>query len=118
MSGLTSTSNTLGVSMKPDYFIAGGLWIERRRNREGPVVTYTIWKPNTSRIFTDTKKALKFIAWPKGTPTGDDLRDWFAELAYKDAKAKPTTVSKDQIAAESFGPEAHEEPNENTKMIT
>ena len=104
--------------MKPDYFTAGGLWIERRRNREGPVVTYTIWKPNTSRIFTDTKKALKFIAWPKGTPTGDDLRDWFAELAYKDAKAKPTTVSKDQIAAEGFGPEAHEEPNDNTKMVT
>ena len=104
--------------MKPDYFTAGGLWIERRRNREGPVVTYTIWKPNTSRIFTDTKKALKFIAWPKGTPTGDDLRDWFASFADKDTKAKPTTVSKDQIAAEGFGPEAHEEPNENTKMIT
>ena len=104
--------------MKPDYFTAGGLWIERRRNREGPVVTYTIWKPHTSRIFTDTKKALKFIAWPKGTPTGDDLRDWFASFADKDAKAKPTTVSKDQIAAEGFGPEAHEEPNDNTKMVT
>ena len=42
--------------MKPDYFTAGGLYIERRRNREGPPVTYTIWKPNTSRIFTDVRQ--------------------------------------------------------------
>ena len=105
--------------MKPDYYTAGGsLWIERRRNREGPTITYTVWKPHTSRIFTDTKVALKFIAWPKNTPTGDDLRDWFASFAVKDTKAKPAVVSKTQIAAESWGPEAHAKPDENTKMIT
>ena len=104
--------------MKPDYFTASGLYIERRRNREGPVVTYTIWKPNTSRIFTDTKAALKFIAWPKSTPTGEAIREWFKSFEPKDAGAKPVPTDKERIAAEGFGPEAHIEPNENTKMIT
>ena len=104
--------------MKPDYFTAGGLYIERRRNREGPTVTYTIWKPNTSRIFTDTKAALKFIAWPASTPTGAEIREWFDSFKPKDAEATPVPCDKARIAAEGFGPEAHPEPNENTKMIT
>lgn len=105
--------------MKPDYFTAGGLYIERRRNREGPPVTYTIWKPNTSRIFTDVKAALKFIAWPASTPTGGEIREWFDSFKPKDAGAKLLPRPDERIVAEGFGPEAHEpEPNESTKMIT
>ena len=88
--------------MKPDYFTAGGLWIERRRNKEGPPVTYTIWKPNTSRIFTDVKKAIKFAAYPASTPTGQELREWFKSFKPKDV---PDPVPK-------------KEPNDQTKMIT
>ena len=84
--------------MKPDYFAAGGLWIERRRNREGPPVTYTVWKPNTSRIFTDVKKAIKFAAYPASTPTGQELRAWFKSLN--------VCVQKEP------------EPSDSTKMIT
>ena len=104
--------------MKPDYFTAGGLYIERRRNREGPPVTYTIWKPNTSRIFTDTKAALKFIAWPKSTPTGEAIREWFDSFKPKDAVTTLEETDRNAVKATGFGPEAHEEPNENTKMIT
>ena len=86
--------------MKPDYFTAGGLWIERRRNKEGPPVTYTIWKPNTSRIFTDVKKAIKFAAYPASTPTGQELRQWFKSF---------DVVVPEQIK---------DEPNDQTKMIT
>ena len=104
--------------MKPDYFTAGGLYIERRRNREGPPVTYTIWKPNTSRIFTDTKAALKFIAWPKGTPTGESIREWFDSFKPKDTKAKLLPRPQKRIDAEGFGPEAHDtDPTANTKTI-
>ena len=88
--------------MKPDYYTAGGLWIERRRNKEGPPVTYTVWKPNTSRIFTDVKKAIKFAAYPASTPTGQELRQWFKSFEPKDV---PDPVPK-------------EEPNDQTKMIT
>ena len=88
--------------MKPDYYTAGGLWIERRRNKEGPPVTYTIWKPNTSRIFTDVKKAIKFAAYPASTPTGQELREWFKSF---ESKNVPDPVPKG-------------EPNDQTKMIT
>tara|TARA_Y100000004_G_scaffold183778_1_gene232004 strand:- start:85 stop:402 length:318 start_codon:yes stop_codon:yes gene_type:complete len=105
--------------MKPDYFTASGLYIERRRNREGPVVTYTIWKPNTSRIFTDTKAALKFIAWPASTPTGEAIREWFKSFEPKDQGATLLPRPVKRIAAEGFGPENHEpEPDDNTKMVT
>jgi len=104
--------------MKPDYFTAGGLYIERRRNREGPPVTYTIWKPNTSRIFTDVKAALKFIAWPRSTPTGEAIREWFDSFKPKDAGATLLPRPKKRIAAEGFGPEAHDDdPTSNTKTI-
>lgn len=86
--------------MKPDYFTAGGLWIERRRNKEGPPVTYTVWKPNTSRIFTDLKKAIKFAAYPASTPTGQALREWFKSF--------------NVVIPEQKEPE----PNDQTKMIT
>ena len=86
--------------MKPDYFTAGGLWIERRRNKEGPPVTYTVWKPNTSRIFTDVKKAIKFAAYPASTPTGQELREWFKSF---------NVVVPEQTK---------DEPNDQTKMIT
>jgi len=86
--------------MKPDYFTAGGLWIERRRNKEGPPVTYTVWKPNTARIFTDVKKAIKFAAYPASTPTGQELREWFKSFDVKVPQQKEP------------------EPNDQTKMIT
>lgn len=107
--------------MKPDYFRAGTLYIERTRNREGPPITYTVWRPNTSRIFTNTKEALRFIKWPRGTATGDALREWFDSFADKDAKAQPTTLDKAEVVAKGFGPEAHDEPPDpttETKMVT
>jgi hypothetical protein len=104
--------------VKPDYFTASGLYIERRRNREGPPVTYTIWKPNTSRIFTDTKAALKFIAWPKSTPTGEAIREWFDSFKTKDANVTLAPTDKERVKAEGFGPEAHDDdPTFNTKTI-
>ena len=97
--------------MKPDYFTAGGLYIERRRNREGPPVPYTIWKPNTSRIFPAVKAALTFIAWPKSTPTGEEIREWFDSCKPKDADAKLLPRPEKRIASEP-------KREENTKMIT
>ncbi len=27
-------------------------------------------------LFTETEKLLKFVRWPKSTPTGKELREW------------------------------------------
>ena len=63
---------------------------------------------NSARPFTDPKAILKWVKWPKGTPTGDALREWLASF---DKKPEAPTPELDmaKIKAEGFGPEAHDE---------
>ena len=69
--------------MKSERFTAGQLWIERNRRREGPPVVYTVLCGKSARPFTDPKAILKWVKWPKGTPTGDALREWLASFEQK-----------------------------------
>ena len=95
--------------------MAGQLFIERNRRREGPPVVYTVMAKNSARPFTDTKAILKWVKWPKGTPTGDALREWLASFEQKqDAPAPELNMA--QIKAEGFGPEAHD--NEHIDPLT
>ena len=55
----------------------------------------------TAKLFTDSKAILKFVKWPKGTPTGDNLREWLASF-----EQKPQT------------PAPEDDPTANTKMVT
>ena len=100
-------------------FVAGQLWIERNRRREGPPVVYTVMSGKSARPFTDTKAILKWVKWPKGTPTGDALREWLASFDQKQEAPAPE-LDMAKIKAEGFGPEAHdpEDPVAGTKMIT
>ena len=105
--------------MKSERFTAGQLWIERNRRREGPPVVYTVLCGKTARAFTDHKAILKFVKWPKGTPTGDNLREWLASFEQKPQTSAPEPNFAERIKAEGFGPEAHDDdPTANTKMVT
>jgi hypothetical protein len=92
-----------------DTFIAGGLRVERRHDRWNGT-SYMAWKPHVSMLFTDPKELLRFIAWPKKTPTGDALRAWL--------EAKPTKSAAAEPAAEvsGFGPDP-EDPNYQTQTV-
>ena len=94
--------------MKSERFTAGQLWIERNRRREGPPVVYTVLCGNSARPFTDPKAILKWVKWPKGTPTGDALREWLASFD-EQPQAPAPELDWDKIKAEGFGPEAHDE---------
>ena len=80
----------------------------------------------TARPFTDPKAILKWVKWPKGTPTGDALREWLASFEQKpQAPASELETALEnletlaRIKAEGFGPEAHDDdPTANTKMVT
>jgi len=87
--------------MKSDRFIAGQLWINRSKQREGPPYVFTCLSGDTSRLFTDRKALLKFVKWPSKTPTGDALREWLASFEQKPLSDVPET-----------------EPTADTKMIT
>lgn len=112
--------------MKDDKFIVPnsvGIW--RLRQREGPPICYIVHRMDryTTRAFNDAKSALKFVNWPKSTPTGQLIRDWFDQFTEDDAKAiaKPLDDFHQKIQVEGFGPEAHEDeenPVANTKMVT
>tara|TARA_R100001230_G_C5474528_1_gene28064 strand:- start:46 stop:240 length:195 start_codon:yes stop_codon:yes gene_type:complete len=62
---------------------------------------------------------LRHIKWPKGTPTGDSLREWLTSFEQK-PKAPAPELDMAKVKAEGFGPEAHdpEDPTANTKMVT
>ena len=107
--------------MKSDkYVIPGSLGIWRYRQREGPPIVYVVWKKDSTRPFTDKKSALKFIGWPKSTPTGQAIREWFDQFNDENVEAKPLDEFHLQIQQEGFGPEAHadeKDPVANTKMV-
>ena len=105
--------------MKSERFTAGKeLWIERNRHREGPPVVYIVYKSNSSRPFTNHKDIIRWVKWPKGTPTGDALRQWLASFEQKPEAAAPE-LDMAKIKTEGFGPEAHDDdPTANTKMVT
>ena len=76
---------------------------------------------HTARLFTDTKALLKFVRWPKSTPTGEALREWLASF---NEKPKPSTPSPEwaKINAEldkriDLDKEL-DDPTANTKMVT
>ncbi len=104
--------------MKPERFVAGQLWIERKKNREGPPISYIVMKGLSSMGFTDKKEVLRFIRWPKGTPTGDSVREWLAGFDDGTEVSAPE-LDMAQVTREGFGPEAHDDdPTANTKMVT
>ena len=103
--------------MKAERFTAGQLWIERNRRREGPPVVFTVMAGKSARLYTDHKAILKFVKWPKGTPTGDNLREWLASFDKKPEAPAPE-LNMTEIKSQGFGPEAHDnDPDANTRMV-
>ena len=94
--------------MPPDVFLARGLRIERRHDRWNGT-SYLAWRPHVSRLFTDPKELLRFIAWPPKTPTGDALRSWL------NATPEPGPTQPEPEAS-GFGPDP-DDPTHNTRTI-
>ena len=101
---------------RAQFFKPGSILIERQEPREGPCPVYVAWKPHTAQSFTDKKALLKFAAWPKSTPTGTELREWLD--SFQDVAVEKPELDMARIASEGWGPEAHDDPTANTKMVT
>lgn len=72
--------------MPESTFTAGaGLYIEHRTNRkEGPKAYYVVRSCHSSMLFTDKTALLKWVKWPKSTPSGVLLREWLDEWEQAD----------------------------------
>ena len=108
--------------IKPEHTYKGngnGLYVIFQRMREGPHHFLVMYK-NKSQMITTTKEMKKILGTAKFLDSSKDLYEWMEELLINYSKSKPLsgqTLLTEQIKKESFGPEAHDEPNENTKMI-
>ena len=84
--------------------------------REGPNY-FCFYYRNSSRLVnaTDPKDVWRCMGTAKYTETAKALKEWAVEMV-ESTLPKPE-LDMEQIKAQGFGPEAHEEPNDNTKMV-
>jgi hypothetical protein len=105
--------------LKPKSFhVPGALLIEQHIVREGPSPYFVAWRPHTSRLFYDRREMMRWIKWPKGTPTREAI-DAFLD-ALEAPKVQPA-LDLEAIKREGFGPEAHalddSDPNNQTRTV-
>ena len=72
-------------------------------------------------LFTEPTALLKFVRWPKSTPTGQALREWLASFNQKTEASKPdprwSKINAELDKRIDLGKES-DDPTANTKMVT
>ena len=80
---------------------------------------FIVYYKNVARIRTDPKEVGRVFGVAKFTPTVNKIRDWCKEMVnkYESQPSNGTDTTGVIDKAKGFGPECHEEPNDNTKMV-
>lgn len=88
------------------------------RNRTGPNYFRVFYK-NAAQIRFTPKQVGAVFGVARFTPTVNEIRDWCYEMVtqYGSKTDKSDDGYLNYIAKHGFGPESHEEPNDNTKMV-
>ena len=88
------------------------------RTREGPNHFRVYYKQGCCIRFTPKEVGAVFGV-ARFTPTVNKIRDWCYEMVkeYGSETDKTDDGYLNYIAKHGFGPEVHEEPNDNTKMV-
>lgn len=107
--------------LKPKAFhIPGALLIEQHTVKDGPSPFFVAWKPHTSRLFYDRREMMRWIKWPKGTPTREAI-DVFLDGLEAPKELVPLPLDMEEIKRKGFGPEAHtlddSDPNSQTRTV-
>ena len=88
------------------------------RTRTGPNFFRVYYKQGCCIRFTP-KEVGKVFGVAKFTPSVNAIRECCYEMIkeYGNETDKTDQAYRDYIAKQGFGPEVHEEPNDNTKMV-
>ena len=80
---------------------------------------FIVYYKNVAQIRLTPKEVGRVFGVAKFTPTVNKIRDWCYEMLgkYGSEEEKEDESYKKCMAKHGFGPEAHEEPNDNTKMV-
>ena len=101
------------------WFHSPGVSIDRHVVREGPSPYFVAWQPHSSRMFYDRREMMRWLRWPKGTPTREKIDEWLDSF---EVVEEAPDLDMAAIKREGFGPEAHgldeTDPNHQTKMVT
>ena len=88
------------------------------RNRTGPNY-FRVYYKNAAYIRMTPKQVGAVFGVARFTPSVNEMRDWCYEMVkqYGSSADKTDDGYLNYIAKHGFGPEVHEEPNDNTKMV-
>ena len=88
------------------------------RERFGPNY-FRVYYKNAAYIRLTPKDVGRVFGVAKFTPGVSAIRDWCYDMVkqYGSEKDKSDDGYLNYIAKHGFGPEVHEEPNDNTKMV-
>ena len=88
------------------------------RERYGPNY-FRVYYKNAAYIRLNPKDVGRVFGVAKFTPGVNAIRDWCYEMVdkYGSETDKDNEEYQKYIAKHGFGPEVHEEPNDNTKMV-
>ena len=92
--------------------------VDYHRTRTGPNF-FLVYYKNGAQIRYTPKDVGRVFGVAKFTPGVNEIRDWCYEMIQKYG-SEVDQSNKDYmsyIEKHGFGPEVHEEPNDNTKMV-
>ena len=89
------------------------------RTREGPN-SFLVYYKNGARFVFTPKEVGACFGVARFTPSVNSIREWAYEMIHKYGSEEDHQDENylKYIEKHGFGPEVHEEPNENTKMVT
>ena len=92
-----------------------GLMVQYNRMREGPNYFMIMYK-NSSVLRQDPKDTWRVMGTAKFTAQAQDLKQWCLDIHEKYGNTEKEGRVDTSFSTESQ--ETHEEPNDNTKMVT
>ena len=92
-----------------------GLMVQYNRMREGPNY-FMIYYKNTSVLRQDPKDAWRVMGSAKFTASSQELKQWCLDIHDKYGHVEEESRKDTSFVSEVQ--QEHEEPNDNTKMVT
>ena len=88
------------------------------RTRTGPNY-FRVYYKNAAQIRFTPKEVGKVFGVAKFTPSVNSIREWCYQMIdqYGSKEDKQDENYLKYVEKHGFGPESHEEPNDNTKMV-
>ena len=106
--------------MKPTKYEGNdrGFYVEHHHRREGPKSQFLIMYKGSSKFVTEPIELSRTLGCARYTDASKALREWAEEIHETTLAKYQPELDMEQVKKEGFGPEAHEEPSDNTKMVT